>query len=145
MFIIKKDAHTIRKTSPLSNVRRIYLTSRGNNAGIRFPIGDVHAHLRRTKSRYLITNDAAVFVGGVIDYLCAEVLEQAGYLGTLKGNPSGSRVIQPVHLRLVFSQDQELRLLLRNILPTSSRHYPDQDTMEQDLNHTFQSLSIESE
>ena len=50
---------------------------------------------------------SVVFVGGVIDYLCAEVLEQAGYLGTLKGNPSGSRVIQPIHLQLVFSQDQE--------------------------------------
>lgn len=52
----------------------------------------------------------AAFTSGVIEYLCAEILEQAG-LFTSPETPSCSvplaKVIQPTHLQLVFWQDLE--------------------------------------
>ncbi|KXN86628.1 Histone H2A.Z [Leucoagaricus sp. SymC.cos] len=123
--------------------RRKYITSRGHNVGLRFPVGDLRDHLRRsTRAKFMVSDDAAAFTCGVIEYLCAEILEQAGLIS----NPEqslGTKVIQPAHLQMVFLQDTELRQLLSKILPTSARpQLSHQATAEPDLCRAFQSLSI---
>ncbi|KAF9453520.1 hypothetical protein P691DRAFT_800146 [Macrolepiota fuliginosa MF-IS2] len=132
-----------------SEKRRKYLTSRGYDVGMKFPAGDMQHDLRRrTKSRFFVTDDAAVFTSGVIEYLCAEILEQAGLFTSPEAPltpdtlPS-SKVIQPAHLKLVFWQDPELRQMLGNFLPAMPTHKIKHVADERDLCYAFQSLSVE--
>ncbi|KAF5362231.1 hypothetical protein D9756_002509 [Leucocoprinus leucothites] len=88
------------KVSPTPIAKRKRLTSRGHDVGIRFPIGEVHHHLRqRSKSKYLITNDAADLVNSA-----------AVVIHTLK-----KVSITPRAIFLAVVQDKELEMLLGHV------------------------------
>jgi histone H2A len=52
--------------------------SRSKKAGLQFPVGRVHRYLKKGKYASRIGAGAPVYLGAVLEYLAAEVLELAG-------------------------------------------------------------------
>ncbi|KAJ1843482.1 histone H2A, partial [Coemansia sp. RSA 486] len=52
--------------------------SRSSKAGIQFPVGRIHRHLRRGNYAQRIAAGAPVYLAAVLEYLTAEILELAG-------------------------------------------------------------------
>ena len=54
-------------------------TSRSSKAGLQFPVGRIHRHLKtRSTSKGRVGSTAAVYSAAIMEYLAAEVLELAG-------------------------------------------------------------------
>ena len=53
-------------------------TSRSAKAGLQFPVGRVHRHLRVGRYAARVGAGAPVYLAAVLEYLSAEILELAG-------------------------------------------------------------------
>ena len=53
-------------------------TSRSAKAGLQFPVGRVHRHMKLGKYSSRIGAGAPVYLAAVLEYMAAEVLELAG-------------------------------------------------------------------
>jgi histone H2A len=77
--------------------------TRSARAGLTFPVGRVGRYLRKGGYTKRISECAEVYLGAVLEYLSAEILQLAG---NARKNHSGR--IMPRHLQIAISQDDEL-------------------------------------
>uniref|UniRef100_A0A8C4QNE2 Histone H2A n=1 Tax=Eptatretus burgeri TaxID=7764 RepID=A0A8C4QNE2_EPTBU len=85
--------------------------SRSSRAGLQFPVGRVHRHLRKGNYAKRIGAGAPVYLAAVLEYLSAEILELAG--NAARDNKK-TRII-PRHLQLAIRNDEELNKLLGGV------------------------------
>lgn len=85
--------------------------SRSAKAGLQFPVGRMHRHLRNGNYAQRIAAGAPVYLASVLEYLTAEILELAG--NAARDNKK-SRII-PRHLQLAIRNDEELNRLLGDV------------------------------
>jgi len=86
-------------------------TSRSKRAGLQFPVGRIHRHLREGRYGKRIGAGAPVYLAAVLEYLVAEVLELAG--NAARDNKK-TRII-PRHVQLAVRNDEELNKLLAEV------------------------------
>ncbi|KAB1671637.1 hypothetical protein FNE68_29680, partial [Klebsiella pneumoniae] len=85
--------------------------SRSSKAGLAFPVGRVHRHLRKGNYAQRVGAGAPVYLAAVLEYLAAEILELAG--NAARDNKK-TRII-PRHLQLAIRNDEELNKLLGHV------------------------------
>jgi histone H2A len=94
--------------------------SRSKKAGLQFPVGRVHRYLKKGKYASRIGAGAPVYLGAVLEYLAAEVLELAG--NAARDNKK-TRII-PRHIQLAVRNDEELNKLLGGVTIASGGVLP---------------------
>lgn len=95
-------------------------TSRSSKAGLQFPVGRIARYLRRQRVASRIGAGAPVYLGAVLEYLAAEILELAG--NAAKENKK-TRII-PRHIQLAVRNDEELNKLLGGVTIASGGVLP---------------------
>ena len=85
--------------------------SRSSRAGLQFPVGRLHRHLRKGNYAQRVGAGAPVYMAAVLEYLSAEILELAG--NAARDNKK-TRII-PRHLQLAVRNDEELNRLLGGV------------------------------
>lgn len=60
--------------------------TRSGRAGLVFPIGGIHRHLRQGNYAERVDCGASVFMTGVLEYLVTEIMTQAGATARLKNS-----------------------------------------------------------
>ena len=84
---------------------------RSELAGLQFPVGRIHRHLRQGEYADRIGSGAPVYLAAVLEYMTAEVLELAGNFA----RDNHKQRIAPEHLQLAIRSDNELNKLLYGV------------------------------
>jgi histone H2A len=82
--------------------------SKSLRAGLQFPVGRVHRHLKEKHVAERVGSGAPIYMAAVLEYIAAEVLELSG--NAAKDNKKGR--ITPRHIQLAVRNDEELSKLL---------------------------------
>jgi histone H2A len=88
------------------------MASRTVRAGLVFPVGRVHRHLRKGQYASHIGSLAPVSCAAALEYLVAELIEMAGNFCIANKK---KRII-PRHLMLAIRQDAEFNQLLSDVI-----------------------------
>jgi histone H2A len=94
--------------------------SRSHRAGLQFPVGRIHRHLREGRYAERIGAGAPVYLAAVLEYLTAEILELAG---NASRDNKRTRII-PRHIQLAIRNDEELNKLLADVTISSGGVLP---------------------
>ena len=86
-------------------------TSKAAKAGLQFPVARLNRFLKKGKYGDRVGVGAGVYMGAVLEYLCAEILELAG--NAARDNKK-SRIV-PRHIQLAVRNDEELNKLLGGV------------------------------
>ena len=86
-------------------------SSRSAKAGLQFPVGRIHTHLRVGRYAARVGSGAPVYLAAVLEYLTAEILELAGNAC----RDHKKRRIKPRHIQLGIRNDEELNKLLGRV------------------------------
>eukprot|EP01125_Pyxidicula_operculata_P002514 TRINITY_DN12379_c0_g1_i1.p1 TRINITY_DN12379_c0_g1~~TRINITY_DN12379_c0_g1_i1.p1 ORF type:complete len:190 (+),score=52.28 TRINITY_DN12379_c0_g1_i1:53-571(+) len=100
--------------------------SRSHRAGLTFPVGRLHRHLKEGQYAKRIGIGAPVYLAAVLEYLTAEILELAGNAA----RDNNKIRIVPRHIMLAIRNDEELNKLLADVHITSGGVLPN---VHQDL------------
>jgi len=85
--------------------------TRSFRAGLQFPVGRIHRHLKQGRYAARIGAGAPVYLAAVLEYLVAEILELAG-----NASRDNNRIrIIPRHIQLAVRNDEELNKLLQDV------------------------------
>mmetsp|Transcript_18775 Transcript_18775/g.32489 ORF Transcript_18775/g.32489 Transcript_18775/m.32489 type:complete len:132 (+) Transcript_18775:21-416(+) len=95
-------------------------TTRSAKAGLQFPVGRVHRHLRQGRYAARVGAGAPVYLAAVLEYLAAEILELAG---NASRDNKRQRIV-PRHLQLAVRNDEELNKLLGGVTIASGGVIP---------------------
>ena len=95
-------------------------TTKSVKAGLQFPVGRIGRYLKKGKYATRLGVGAGVYMGAVLEYLCAEILELAG--NAARDNKK-SRII-PRHIQLAVRNDEELNKLLGGVTIASGGVLP---------------------
>jgi len=85
--------------------------SRSYKAGLQFPVGRIHRMLKDGNYADRVGAGAPIYLGAVLEYLTAEILELAG--NAARDNKR-QRII-PRHIQLAVRNDEELNKLLHDV------------------------------
>ena len=103
---------TIASGGVLPNIHSVLLPKKSKaKAGLQFPVGRVHRHMKLGKYSSRIGAGAPVYLAAVLEYMAAEVLELAG--NAARDNKK-SRII-PRHITLAVRNDEELNKFLSGV------------------------------
>lgn len=91
--------------------RKTQRLSKSAKAGLVFPVSRLSRYLKKACLRKRIAVGAPVYLGAVLEYLAAEVLELAGNAA----RDNKKRLINPRHLLLAIANDVELHKLLSGV------------------------------
>lgn len=94
--------------------------SQSSKAGLQFPVGRIARYLRKGKYASRVGAGAPVFLGSVLEYLTAEVLELAG--NAARDNKKNR--INPRHILLAVRNDEELNKLFGGVTIASGGVLP---------------------
>jgi len=94
--------------------------SRSFRAGLQFPVGRIHRHLRDGRYAARVGAGAPVYLAAMLEYLCAEILELAG---NASRDNKKKRII-PRHIQLAIRNDEELNKLLNDVTIASGGVLP---------------------
>ena len=95
-------------------------TSKAAKAGLQFPVARLNRFLKKGKYATRVGVGAGVYMGAVLEYLCAEILELAG--NAARDNKK-ARII-PRHIQLAVRNDEELNKLLGTVTIASGGVLP---------------------
>lgn len=85
--------------------------SRSKRAGLNFPVGRMHRHLRDGRYTTRIGARTPVYLAAVLEYIMAEVLE----LSTISASSTKKKRITPRHIQLAIQDDEELSRLFGGV------------------------------
>ncbi|OMJ13442.1 Histone [Smittium culicis] len=85
--------------------------TRSSRAGLQFPVGRIHRHLKKGNYAQRVAAGAPVYMAAVLEYLTAEILELAGNAA----RDNNKHRIIPRHLQLAIRNDEELNKLLGGV------------------------------
>merc|ERR1712224_496032 len=94
--------------------------SRSSRAGLQFPVGRVHRHLKNGNYAERVGAGAPVYLAAVMEYLAAEILELA--CNAARDNKK-SRIVPPP-IQLAIRNDEELSKLLSSVTIASGGVLP---------------------
>ncbi|KAH8065293.1 histone H2A [Aureococcus anophagefferens] len=94
-------------------------TSKAAKAGLQFPVARLNRFLKKGKYATRVGVGAGVYMGAVLEYLCAEILELAGNAARQQ---EGAH--HPRHIQLAVRSDEELNKLLGTVTIASGGVLP---------------------
>ncbi len=94
--------------------------SKSSRAGLQFPVGRIARHLKKGRYAARLGGGAPVYLAAVLEYLAAEILDQAG--NAARDNKRAR--ITPRHLQLAIRQDEELDKLFQGVTIASGGVIP---------------------
>jgi len=94
--------------------------TRSFRAGLQFPVGRIHRHIRHGRYAARVGAGAPVYLAAVLEYLSAEILELAGNAS----RDNKKHRIVPRHIQLAIRNDEELNKLLGDVTIASGGVLP---------------------